>query len=185
MYIKMKSQTLKNKKMITTSKIIPHLLTAAMLVPSFAGGQGKKIEYIPKVKSRIEITGLPGSITLQNAAGNVIVLESDFNLEQPERAKGLQLLGAGTDNTGIGLHLEEENGIVRIQGIVNQVKDNHYTITTPAPKSLCSMAADRKSIFKPCPATFTSEKNKNGATAGTTGHEAEIYPDTGVVALTV
>ena len=43
-------------------------------------------------------------------------------MEKPERAEGLSLLGAMEDNTGMGINISEENGIVIISGITKQVK---------------------------------------------------------------
>ncbi len=100
--------------------------------PVFVMGQVKKYEYIPKVKNKIEIKNLLGEISLQNAAGNALVVESDFNMERPERAEGLKLLGTLEDNTGLGINVSEENGIVSIQGITRQVRDHRYKISVPA-----------------------------------------------------
>jgi hypothetical protein len=99
--------------------------------PVFVMGQVKKYEYAPKVKNKIEIKNLLGEISLQNATGNVLVIESDFNMERPERAEGLKLLGTLEDNTGLGINVSEENGIVSIQGITRQVRDHQYKISVP------------------------------------------------------
>jgi hypothetical protein len=95
-------------------------------------GQTKKFEYTPKVKSKIEITNLLGGISIQNTTGNSIVIESNFNMNRPERADGLKLLGSADDNTDLGVNVSEENGVVRIQGVVNQVRDYQYKILVPS-----------------------------------------------------
>ena len=58
-------------------------IIAAFAIPVVMMGQTKKFEFTPKVKGKIEITNLLGEVSLQNASGNAIVIESDFNLENP------------------------------------------------------------------------------------------------------
>jgi lia operon protein LiaG len=105
------------------------LLVAAF--PILALAQTKKFEYTPKVKGKIEITNLPGEISLLNSNGNAIVIESDFNMEKPERADGLKLLGSAEDNTDLGVNISEENGIIHIQGATRQVKEYKYKVLVP------------------------------------------------------
>ena len=69
-----------------------------------------KYEYTPKVKKQIEINDLLGKITFKNSGNNAIVIESDYKMERPERAEGLQSLVAMEDNTGLGISVTEENG---------------------------------------------------------------------------
>lgn len=107
------------------------ILIAIFIVPLLLLGQGKKYEYTPKVKNRVEIVNLLGEITLKNAVGNAVVIESDFNMERPERAEGLKLLGSMEDNTNLGVSVTEENGVVTISGVTKQVKDAQYTISIP------------------------------------------------------
>ena len=106
-------------------------LFAVILLPAIALGQMKKYEYTPKVKGKIEIKNLLGEISLQNSAGTSIIIESDFEMEKPERAEGLKLLGASEDNTGLGANVTEENGVVLISGAVKQVRDYKYKISVP------------------------------------------------------
>jgi len=108
------------------------LMLAAFVIPMIGMGQMKKYEYTPKGSNKIEIRNLPGEISLQNSPGKSIVIESDFKMEVPDRAKGLKLLGAIEDNTDIGVSVSEENGIVSIQGAVKQVREYRYKISVPA-----------------------------------------------------
>lgn len=108
------------------------IIFTALVFPFLLMGQTKKFEYTPKVKNKIEIVNLLGGITLQNSAGNAIVVESDFSMERPYRAVGLKLLGAMEDNTDLGINVSEENGIVSIQGATRQVRDYKYKILIPA-----------------------------------------------------
>jgi len=107
-------------------------IIAAFAIPVVMLGQTKKFEYTPKVKNKVEITNLLGEVSLQNSNGNAIVIESDFNMEKPDRAEGLKLLGAAEDNTDLGVNVSEENGIVSIQGATRQVRDYKYKILIPA-----------------------------------------------------
>lgn len=107
------------------------ILLAVFVFPLLATSQVKKFEYTPKVKNRVEIKNLLGEISIQNASGNDIVVESDFNLERPERAEGLKLLGAMEDNTDLGVNVSEVDGIVTISGATRQVRDFKYTISIP------------------------------------------------------
>ncbi|MDX8338210.1 hypothetical protein SLH46_03375 [Draconibacterium sp. IB214405] len=106
-------------------------LAAALIFPLLTFAQGNKYEYTPKVKNRVEIKDVLGEITLKNASGDAIVIESDFDMEKPERADGLKLLGAQEDNTYLGISVTEENGVVSISGVTNKVKDFAYTISIP------------------------------------------------------
>lgn len=107
-------------------------LAAALIFPLLTFAQGNKYEYTPKVKNRVEIVNVLGEITLQNAVGDAIVIESDFDMEKPERAEGLKLLGTQEDNnTNLGISVTEENGVVSISGVTNKVKDYSYTISIP------------------------------------------------------
>jgi predicted membrane protein len=106
-------------------------LAAILLIPVFGFSQTQKFEYTPKVKQRVEITNLLGPISLINTNGNTLGIESDYAMELPERAKGLQPVGASEDNTGHGINLTEDNGVVYITGVTKKVKNHEYTISIP------------------------------------------------------
>lgn len=108
------------------------IVIAAIVLPMITLGQMKKYEYTPKTKSKVEIHNVLGDVTLQNTTGNAIIIESDINVDAPDRAKGLKLLGVMEDNTELGVNVGEENGIVMIEGAVKQVKDHQYKISIPA-----------------------------------------------------
>lgn len=107
-------------------------IVITLVLPFFVLGETKKFEYTPKVKNKVEITDLLGKITLQNAPGNAIVIESDFKVDRPDRAEGLKLLGSAEDNTDLGLNVSEDDGVVKIQGATKQVRDFKYKILIPA-----------------------------------------------------
>lgn len=107
------------------------IFIAALALPFMLLSQENKFEYTPKVKNRIEVVNLIGKIELKNASGGAIVIESDFNLEKPERAEGLQLLGSTEDNTEMGINVTEKDGVVTISGVTKKVQDYAYTISVP------------------------------------------------------
>lgn len=93
--------------------------------------QENKFEYTPKVKNKVEIFNLIGKITLKNSTSNSIVIESDFNLDKPDRADGLNLLGTSEDNTNLGINVSEDGGSVKIAGVTKKVQEYSYTISIP------------------------------------------------------
>ena len=107
------------------------IVLAIFVFPILCLGQVKKYEYVPKVGNKVEIKNVIGAISGQNTSGKAIVIESDFQMEVPDRAKGLKLLGSLEDNTDIGINLSEENGVVSIVGAVRQVRDHKYKILIP------------------------------------------------------
>lgn len=107
------------------------IIFTALIFPIIMMGQTKKFEYTPKVKGKVDITNLLGEISLQNSGGNAIIIESDFNMEKPDRANGLKLLGSAEDNTDLGVNINEENGIISIQGATRQVQNFKYKILIP------------------------------------------------------
>jgi lia operon protein LiaG len=107
------------------------IILAILFLPVICFGQMKKYEYVPKAGNKVEIKNLLGDITLQNTSGKAIIIESDFQMEVPDRAKGLKLLGSVEDNTDIGINLSEENGVISIVGAVRQVRDHKYKILIP------------------------------------------------------
>lgn len=108
------------------------IILGIFVFPVICFGEVKKYEYVPKAGTKVEIKNLLGEISLQNTSGKAIIIESDFQMEIPDRAKGLKLLGSLEDNTDIGINLSEENGVVSIVGAVRQVRDHKYKILVPA-----------------------------------------------------
>lgn len=106
------------------------IILLAFVFPALAVAQ-KKYEYTPKVKNKVEISNFLGGVSIQNAPGNTIIIESDYDLKIPKRADGLKLLGSAEDNTQIGLNVTEENGVVSIQGTNKRVGNYNYTIKVP------------------------------------------------------
>jgi hypothetical protein len=103
-----------------------------LVLPMALWAQPKKFEYTPKVKSKVEIKDVLGKVLLKNSAGAAIVIETNYDREIPDRAKGLKLLGDREDNTALGLNVNEENGVVSITGVSRQVREYNYTISIPS-----------------------------------------------------
>lgn len=63
----------------------------------------------------IEFSLSRSSIQIEGYSGNEVTIENTDYQAPPERADGLRpLYGNGEDNTGIGLSVEEENGVLKI-----------------------------------------------------------------------
>ena len=98
------------KKIISTTvtlllAITAHSAFAQQFSQQFANEAGNAIEFTLS-RSEISIEG--------HSSNEVIIENKDFEAP-PERAKGLKpLYGGGQDNTGIGLSVEEENGVLKI-----------------------------------------------------------------------
>ncbi len=120
------------QNIMTIMKKVTILITVFILPLLTMSQEENMFEYSPKVRNRVEITNLLGNISLENTSGNSIIIKSDMNLEKPERAEGLQLLGAKEDNTGLAVNVSEEEGVVNISGISNHTCDYQYTISIPS-----------------------------------------------------
>ena len=63
----------------------------------------------------IEFSLSRSSIEIEGYSGNEVTIENTDYEAPPERAQGLRpLYGGGQDNTGIGLSVEEDNGVLKI-----------------------------------------------------------------------
>ncbi|NGP90214.1 DUF4097 family beta strand repeat-containing protein [Fodinibius halophilus] len=63
----------------------------------------------------VEFSLSRSGISVEGYEGNEVIIENKDYEAPPERAKGLRpLYGGGKDNTGIGLSIEEENGILKV-----------------------------------------------------------------------
>ncbi|MEZ0609068.1 DUF4097 domain-containing protein [Fibrella sp. WM1] len=72
-----------------------------------------------------------GNLKVEGYNGNELIVQTSAKMEAaPERAKGLRpLYNSAVDNTGIGLSVTSENGVVRIEKATR--KDIPYTIRVP------------------------------------------------------
>lgn len=113
------------KKLTTTlSAVLLILLTQTASAQQFtyelgnSSGQG------------IEFSLSRSNITIEGYEGTEIIIENNSYKSPPERAEGLRpLYGAGEDNTGIGLYVEEEDGQLKfIQATAN---GGSYVVKVP------------------------------------------------------
>ncbi|HET6528184.1 MAG TPA: DUF4097 family beta strand repeat-containing protein [Balneolaceae bacterium] len=69
-------------------------------------------------------------ITIEGYNGSEVVIENTAYEPPPERADGLRpLYGAGVDNTGIGLSVEEENGVLKVVQATSN--DGEFIVKVP------------------------------------------------------
>lgn len=85
------------------------------LVSQLVYGQEFTYELTNSAQNAVEFTLSRSEISIEGHNSNQVVIENKDYQAHPERAKGLKpLYGGGTDNTGIGLSVEEENGVLKI-----------------------------------------------------------------------
>ena len=91
----------------------------------------------------IKINDIIGDIEVKGYSGNeIIITTSDYSI--PKQAGGLTLLtGKGEDNTGIGLNVQEVDGIMVISGV--RRKEADYTIKVPETIKLHIQASSNRS----------------------------------------
>jgi predicted membrane protein len=107
-------------------------LLAMLLV--WAGCISAQDFKIPKNTGRLEIN--IGKVTVEGHAGNDIIFSSsDRNSEKDTRAEGLRSVNSLglEDNTGLGIHVEDKNNVVRVQQLK---KTNAPNIKILVPKGL-------------------------------------------------
>lgn len=78
----------------------------------------------------IEFSLSNSEITIEGYDGNEVIIRNTDYEAPPQRAKGLRpLYGAGQDNTGIGLSVEEENGVLKI--VQASQSDGQFKVKVP------------------------------------------------------
>jgi hypothetical protein len=78
----------------------------------------------------IDFTLSRSEISVAGYDGNQITIENTDYEAPPERAEGLRpLYGGGPDNTGIGLSIEEENGVLNI--VQARPSDGNFVVRVP------------------------------------------------------
>lgn len=101
----------------------------AQLTVSYA--QEYKTKLANNGDQKVMILMDAGNLKIEGYNGNELIVQTSAKLEAaPERAKGLRpLYNSAVDNTGIGLSVTSENGVVRIEKAMR--KDIPYTIRVP------------------------------------------------------
>jgi hypothetical protein len=81
-------------------------------------------------QNAIEFSLANSEITIEGYNGNEVVIENTGYEPPPERADGLRALyGTGIDNTGIGLSVEEENGVLKV--VQTSSSDGEFIVKVP------------------------------------------------------
>lgn len=78
----------------------------------------------------IEFSLSNSEITIEGYEGNEVIIRNTDYEAPPKRAEGLRpLYGAGQDNTGIGLSVEEENGVLKI--VQSSTSNGRFEVKVP------------------------------------------------------
>lgn len=86
-----------------------------VLFAQHAVAQTYKTQLTNNASNGIEFSLSRSDISIEGHNSSEVIIENTDYEAPPERARGLKpLYGGGTDNTGIGLSVEEENGILKI-----------------------------------------------------------------------
>ena len=96
--------------------------------------------FSQKVEKSFSAAGKSISITISNAdltieghSGSNLVIETEGIEPPPERAKGLKpLFNSATDNTGLGLEVDEQSNAISIKKASNQDLDYHLKVPSNA-----------------------------------------------------
>lgn len=99
-----------------------------------------RIPVTSKLVGSVRINSIPGELTVDTHMGEEIIIRCRGNFEhteRSERAEGLRYIGS--DNTGIGLSVSEDEKSVTITGVMNievlffkgTESDYNYTVTVP------------------------------------------------------
>lgn len=106
------------------------LLILLILLLSTGGLMSQTKTFPAKGNKTVHLIFDQASITITGTNEANLVVETSNYEEPPARAKGLKpLYNNATDNTGIGLMLEEDNGVMTIRQA--QSKSGDYTIKMP------------------------------------------------------
>lgn len=91
----------------------------------------------------IKINEIIGDITIKGYAGNEIIIQPE-SFSIPKTAEGLKLVtGFGSDNTGVGINVQEVDGTIAIQSV--RRKETDYTIQVPEKVKLHITASSNRS----------------------------------------
>ena len=117
-------------------KTLNYLLTLAVILTAtrISISQDLKIPVQNTKDGKLTLINFIGDLPVEGYSGNEIVItgEADHDAKQSERAKGLTpIYAAGTDNTGIGLHMEKNGNQVTVQCLLPITNGGEYRIKVP------------------------------------------------------
>ena len=111
------------------------LLVLILTFSAMANAQQFKRKLANAPGNKITVTLTHSDFNIKGYNGNEIVIDAEGYKPPPSRAKGLHALyNSAVDNTGIGLQVKEENGVLHI--IKASREDIHYTIKVPSKVAL-------------------------------------------------
>lgn len=100
------------------------------LLANQAMGQQYTHQLGNTAENGIEFSLSRSEISIEGYEGNEVIIENTDYEAPPERAEGLRpLYGGGQDNTGIGLSVEEENGVLKI--VQASSRDGEFKVRIP------------------------------------------------------
>lgn len=100
------------------------------LLANQAMGQQYTHQLGNTAENGIEFSLSRSEISIEGYEGNEVIIENTDYEAPPERAEGLRpLYGGGQDNTGIGLSVEEENGVLKVVQASSQ--DGEFKVKVP------------------------------------------------------
>lgn len=115
-----------------TSLIIPVL--AGLLLSGTVRAQDYTLAVDNPKDARLSLSSFSGNLTIEAIPGNKILISTPDaeDMKVPEKAKGLKpVYPAGTDNTGIGLWVDNQGNEINITCLVPFTKSTDYTIKVP------------------------------------------------------
>ncbi|HKK45304.1 MAG TPA: DUF4097 family beta strand repeat-containing protein [Balneolaceae bacterium] len=96
---------------------VTSLLAALLLSVAFQAARAQSFEYNLGNSSNkaVEFSISRSQISVEGYSGDKVVIKNNDYQAPPERAKGLHpLYGGGEDNTGIGLSVENDDGVLKV-----------------------------------------------------------------------
>lgn len=90
----------------------------------------------PAANQKVVFTNVFNELFITGTTGDEIVITGDESAKPPAEAQGLKLLSPyGDDNTGLGLNVSQQNGVIQIAG-VNKNSDGKLQVQVPAAMTL-------------------------------------------------
>jgi len=114
-------------------KTISSILISIALVFGISTAYAQEFKYDVKQANQVFVKNFSGGISIEETTGSQLLIETSRYEKKPERADGLKsLYSSGTeDNTGIGLQVKMNGGVIEIDGASKQAEDAHYTFKVP------------------------------------------------------
>lgn len=112
-------------------KLITLLLALSLaFVSQLVQAQQYTYELGNSARNAIEFALSQSSISIEGYEGSEVIIENTDYEAPPERAQGLRpLYGGGADNTGIGLSVEEQNGVLKVVQATSG--DGNFVVRVP------------------------------------------------------